>query len=182
MKQKEKKKKESKILKIKNSNKSLTKSFNQKGKVKDKRFSSEIHQSNVKSWNLQLQPESVSSIRSEFPMICRALVNTNAPFLPLSFSLSTLGGGGNYFSFSALPYIRSTKAGNCGYRRSRTSVRLVISSARIFILSYYLISSVTRINAPAQALANCSRYRTLSSSSINRRGQPLETPRGTTLQ
>lgn len=62
--------------------------------------------------------------------------------------------GSNYFSFSTLPYIRSTKATNwiptVTYKRAPA-----ISSTRIFILSYYLISPVTRINVLARVLANC---------------------------
>lgn len=69
---------------------------------------------------------------------------------PVFFSSS----GSNYFSFSTLPYIRSTKATNwiptVTYKRAPA-----ISSTRIFILSYYLISPVTRINVPARVLANC---------------------------
>lgn len=64
-------------------------------------------------------------------------------------------GGSNYFSFSTLPYIRSTKAANWIPTVTYKRAPAISSTSWIFILSYYLISPVTRINVLARVLANC---------------------------
>lgn len=95
------------------------------------------------SRNCQSFPTKFSTKYQRWIAIRPEHVSSTSQFFLPSF------GGSNYFSFSAFPYIRSTKPSNwiptVTYNRGSA-----ISPPGIFILSYYLISPVTRINVSAQ--------------------------------